>query len=416
MSAVKPLPAIQPDAAINPGSKIRAAVRAAMAREFPAGLRALVLTGSLARDEGTWLHDERGVRLAGDAEFLAIFEDRVALPPPARVATLNRVIENRLCAERIQARIGVVPVGLAYLRGLRPHIFAYELRAHGQVLDGDPRVLELVPRFPAAAIPLEDGFWLLLNRMIELLEALSTAAPEPGVRLAERVRHCAAKLWLDMATSFLLFQGEYESTYRARRAKLAAALAAVTASPIDAARFQDRTAVATRWKLRDGRGGSPVTIAEPTVTVDDLVAQVADVRALWRWELARLGAAFDAEVADHVLMERWVAAQPVAVRLRGWASVVKRHGLRASLKRLPRWAARSTSGSPRYLIYAAASELFFALPALLGPNPLVAPAALLERVRRRLPRGDELEGDPSWRGAARAIASNYHQFLEDTRS
>jgi len=36
---------------------------------FPRGLRAVVLTGSLARGEGTWLRDGSRVRLAGDADF-----------------------------------------------------------------------------------------------------------------------------------------------------------------------------------------------------------------------------------------------------------------------------------------------------------------------------------------------------------
>ena len=49
---------------------------------FQHGLRAVVLTGSLARGEGTWLHDGSRVRLAGDADFLCVFDDHAALPRP----------------------------------------------------------------------------------------------------------------------------------------------------------------------------------------------------------------------------------------------------------------------------------------------------------------------------------------------
>ena len=51
------------------------------ARDYGPSLRAVVLTGSLARDEATWVRDGAGRRLLGDAEFLLVFEQRVALPP-----------------------------------------------------------------------------------------------------------------------------------------------------------------------------------------------------------------------------------------------------------------------------------------------------------------------------------------------
>ena len=402
MSAVRPLPVI------NPGETIVASVRDALTRAWPAGLRAVVLTGSLARGEGTWLRDQSRTRLAGDAEFFAIFEDGAALPAAARIAALQQEIENQLRANLIEAKIGLSPVGLDYLRRLRPHIFAYELLAHGKVICGDPRILALAPNFSRAAIPLEDGFRLLVNRIIELIESLCAMPAEPGAKLPERVRHSAAKLWLDTATSFLLFQGQYESTYRARGVKLKRSLASGLETPIDAARFAERVELATRWKLGEGE-------SEPTVTIADLVTQIGDVRALWRWELGRLNAASSA-AGDSELVQRWIAGQPVAARLRGWAAVVKRHGLVASLGRLPRWSVQAMAGSPRYLIYAAASELFFALPAILRRDPRAEAALSWARVGRRLPLARELKNGVSWRNAGQAIAWNYHQFLESTRS
>ena len=406
MSAVKPWPVINPDRARD--GAIITAVRDGLTQAFPTGLRAVVLTGSLARGEGTWLHDQAGARLAGDAEFFAIFADGIALPAAARVAALRQACETQLRVNRIEAKIGVSPVGPAYLRRLRPHIFACELLQHGQVICGDRRVLELAPPFAITAIPLEDGLRLLMNRMIELLEAVCAAPLGRDVELPERVRHSAAKLWLDTATSYLLFQGRYETTYRARGRRLAQSLAAGLATPIDAASFAARVTVATRWKLGEDA-------AVPTVTVDDLVTQVGAVRALWRWELDRLnptGGASD----DGELMRRWSAGQPLAARVRGWAAAVKRHGVVASFGRLPRWAVRVRAGSPRYLIYAAASELFFTLPAILGPDAPAARPSSWIHVTRRLPVVERGAADGAWRGVGAAIAWNYHRFLEDTRA
>jgi hypothetical protein len=403
LSAVKPLPLI------NSAEAVVTAVRDAVTHVFPAGLRAVVLTGSLARGEGTWLFEHQATRLAGDAEFFAIFDDGVALPSAARVAALIEEVENLLRANSITAKIGVSPVGPDYLRRLRPHIFAYELLHHGQVICGDPRVLELATPFASAAIPLEDGFRLLLNRMIELIESVCAAPCDlDAALLPERVRHSAAKLWLDTATSYLLFQGQYESTYRARGAGLVRSLAAGLATPIDAAHFVERVTVATQWKLGDN-------IAMPTVTVDDLVTQVGDAQKLWRWELGRLDPASGAS-GDRELMRRWIAGQPLAARGRGWAAVVKRHGITPSLARLPRWAAQAMAGSPRYLIYGAASEFFFALPAILRPDSGAARPPSWAFVRRGLPVVNQAEEDGSWCHAGAAIAWNYHRFLEDTRA
>lgn len=402
MSAVKPLPVI------NPAGAIVTAVRDTLTHVFPAGLRAVVLTGSLARGEGTWLSDQPGTRLVGDAEFFAIFDDGEALPSAARVAALTQEIEHQLRANSITAKIGVSPVGPDYLRRLRPHIFAYELLQHGQVICGDPRVLDLVPLFASAAIPLEDGFRLLLNRMIELIESVCAAPVERAAALPERVRHCAAKLWLDTATSYLLFQGQYESTYRARGAGLARSVAAGLATPIDVAHFAERVTVATGWKLGE-------SASVPTVTVDDLAAQVGDVQKLWRWELGRLAPASGAS-GDRELMRRWIAGQPLAARVRGWAAVVKRYGVARSLARLPRWVPQAMAGSPRYLIYGAASEFFFALPAILRPDSRAARPSSWAFVSRGLPVVNQPANDGSWRHVGAAIAWNYHRFLEDTRA
>jgi hypothetical protein len=374
---------------------------------FPQSLRAVVLTGSLARGEGTWIGDEVRYRLAGDAEFLVVFKEHAAqLRSAALVSELARAVENQLHDAGVEAHIGLSPVGPEYLRRLRPHIFAYELLEHGEVIWGDGNILTLVRAFSIADIALEDGFQVLVNRIIELLEALSNSSGS----ISHCVQYRATKLWLDMATSFLLFEREYESTYRRRADKLAQMVLAatgiggITAGPIPLNHFSERVQLATDYKL--GKSDRA-----PIICGENLAGLIEDAHSLWRWELARLVRS-DPSASDDELLSRWTRAQDVVGRMRGWAAIVKRFGPRASARLMPRWARWGLVGSPRRLIYGVASQLFFALPAILAHRV----GGSYGKWTRRLPVMNESASAPSWQNVGRAVAWNYHHFLEGTRS
>jgi hypothetical protein len=375
---------------------------------FPSGLRAVVLTGSLARGEGTWLHGNPRVRLAGDADFLGVFDDHATLPPPDRIAQLKRVSEERLASAGIEAQVGLSPVSASYLRRLQPAIFSYELITHGKVVWGDPHILELTPAFAASQIPIDDGFRLLMNRMIELLEIV--CEHDPLAASASAVCYRAMKLWLDMATSYLLFERQYVPTYRGRAARLRELAAESSAvAPIPMRPFARRVARATRCKLAE--------IGDTDIRgFADLATLINAGHSLWRWELQRLTAA---GASDHDLLQRWIAAEPIAARIRGWAAVVKRSGTARSMARMPAWIVLARKGSPRRLIYAAASDLLFALPRLLEKDAVPGTDPRWDKVRRGLPIFDGPENRSSrygWCSLGRAIAFNYNSFLAPTRS
>src|SRR5215831_12427853 len=253
--------------------------------------RSVVLTGSMSRGEASWGEENNRLRLLGDAEFLVVFNDGVKLPDANQVSRVTSQVEARLCDRGIDAHVGLSPVAEKYLRALRPHIFAYELIAHGKVIAGDPDILQLTPEFSPVDIPLEDGFRLLMNRVIELLEALCD--DDPGQ--SHRVPYRTLKLWLDMATSFLLFKGAYEPTYRARAIRLREMASSGSDFPIPADYFTDRVAQATSVKLGGraevaGRGEFPLFVNA--------------VRELWRWQLQRL-TGMSACASDAALRRKW---------------------------------------------------------------------------------------------------------------
>jgi hypothetical protein len=375
-----------------------------LAASFPR-LRAVVLTGSVARGESTWIRSGGQCRLIGDAEFLLILPKPSSMPSAAQLGAVKAAIKARLRHERIAATIELSPVGPRYLRRLQPHIFAFELVTNGKVVWGDRQVLDLVPRFTAADIPLEDGFRLLMNRIIELLGRVSEAGRSGEISGA--VSYPAVKLWLDMATSFLLFSGEYRPSYRARAQRLSELSGLTLSCPVERERFIAQVAMATRCKI----SGST---AYPVASTAALFGLIEDAHALWRWELARLTGT-TTEAKDDELLRLWIAAQQLAPRLRGWASLVKRCGAGRSMAHLPQWLSQARCGSPRSLVYAAASRLFFALPRLLANPDNSAGAALIPAWRRTLPMSGP-GAITGWRSLGKAIAWNYHQFLEFTRA
>ncbi len=382
-------------------------------KQYAGDLRAVILTGSLARDEGTWRTDGGRTRALGDAEFLLVFFDRAPLPGAADVEKIAESIDSHLAALGIVCPITLSPVHDMYLRRLRPAIFAYELRASGQVVWGDATVLSLTPAFAASDIPLEDAWRLLCNRLVEQLEA----APEMSERstdLPEPALYRTVKLHLDMATSLLVFLGCYEPSYRRRAERLRDLAQQQHQSdryPFRLEPFARIVTACTEWKLAEGDGPVPEGVSWEGV--------IERSHRLWRWEVARLSGA-SPDLPNHALLETWLRCQPAADRARGWLHVLRKCGWQQSWRLWPRWASLARRGSPRYLVYSAACRLLFELPrleggcsdradegagweALWGDLPVIRPWA---NQRRALP----------WQEAASEITWSYREFLVGTRA
>src|SRR5260370_28017289 len=119
-------------------------------------IKAIILTGSLARKEGTFVYEAGGWQQFGDAEFLLVFEERAALPLNENLLNLQRAVESELLTRGLQCKISLAAVHPKYLRQWRPHIFAYELLTHGRGLWGDP-VFSSIPRLLPTAIRSQDA-------------------------------------------------------------------------------------------------------------------------------------------------------------------------------------------------------------------------------------------------------------------
>ncbi len=383
-----------------------------MAAAHGARLNSLVLAGSLARDEATVVAAAGRWMLLGDADFLAVFHPEAGLPTTPDLQRICRHIEAALLRRAMLCRVTVDAAHPDYLRRLRPHIFGYELRC-GEVVWGDRDALSLIPPFSASDIPLEDAWRLLCNRVIEQLEVVEDLTGQSRA-LSTQVRYRTIKLYLDMATSLLLFAGEYEPTYRGRAERLA--LLAARARPEDdypfsLRAFSQRVAACTRWKLSpaevDGTGGREFW---------EEAAHYA--RLLWRWELKRLLGTW-ADLPDRLLHQLWMRRQPFSPLIRGWLYMLRKQGWHRSWRLWPSWSRLCWQASPRYWVYAAASEVFFRLPSLLGgANEGLEAELHWEELGAWLPMRQAQPGNglPRWRRLAAEIVWNYHEFLEGTRA
>jgi hypothetical protein len=380
---------------------------------FGASLRALVLTGSLARGEETVEQQPTLSRVLGDAEFLLVFQENAILPSRASIQELRQDLEQALEHDQIRCKVDLSAVHPIYLQRLPEHIFSYELRNRGRVLWGDFSILSDIPAFSAQDILQEDAWRILCNRLIELLEEPQDFLGECGA-CADGLVYRTAKLYLDLATSFLVFAGAYAPSYREREKNLrllAQRSRTQNAWPFELADFSARVTACTAWKL---------SARQPRNVAVQIRWQEAIrfARHLWRWELSQLTDSPN-ETSDCELMYRWMRRQPASKRIRGWLYVMRNRGWLRSWHDWGRWRQLARQASPRYCVYHAASELAFQLPSIVDNDLNAQEVTEIQRLGNWLPLSCDIRGDESftiWQRLASAIVSNYHMFLEKTRA
>jgi hypothetical protein len=383
-------------------------------------LKALILTGSLARDEATWRPTGNGIQFLGDAEFMIIIQDKQKVPSEALINLICRGAEAELHDQGIDCQLSSGAVHEKYLSGVAETIFGHELLNCGEVLYGDPGILLSKPA-RAESVSEEDGWRLLANRMIELLEIVPELA-DGNSGLSETAQYRLAKLYLDMATSVLVFKGEYVAGYKRRAEKLQCLHQRDLLSdlPLDVNWFVGIVGRCARHKVHHSWEG-----ASPFAKKHSVAQAVSDARSLCSWELAQI---HRSEASDPAAMLRvHMGKQKFAKRLRGWAFVARRAGFMQCVSHGWRWLGLLSSASPRYCVYAAGLEFWSIFGRASGfPFPDLNSAAepesgaassQLQTISHWLPVASSFKGAGNKvRGMAEAILWNYHEFLVRTRS
>jgi hypothetical protein len=384
----------------------REAVRCSV-KQGAQGLRAIILTGSMARAEGTYITQYGSTQVMGDAEFVLVFRDHASVPSAEQMGEIRKEIESSLAAQQISCAVGLSAVPPSFLTASRAHVFSYELRMWGKVIWGEPKILELMPMFQSSEIPLEDAWRLLQNRVVEMLQFTDDFV-DIRAALPAKTHYRTVKLYLDMATSLLLFAGAYAPTYQQRMESLRELVPkkGKVDWPFSLENFVQEVASCTDWKL----GGS----TGPTSQDGNFwVKAVGCARQLWRWELVCLTGS-NIDVADKDLFTAWMRRQAYEQRLRGWLFVMRHQGWLHSWRQWPRWACRAWQASPRFWIYLAASEFLFGLAGALESGT-ADDGDQFSKILDYLPLKREAHGTPGWREIAQEISFNYNQLLIETR-
>jgi len=390
-------------------------VSEATRRTFGANVRAVILTGSLSRNEASIQRDSEGIwRVKGDAEFLILLAAECPLPIDWDTERNGLEIEALLLNQGIDCPISLGYCHEGFFRSMTPHMFAYETRETGTVISGEAESLTLIPAFAPSDIPLEDAWRTLSNRMIELAEAMAAQSAPNSNGVPQEVAYRSMKLTLDTATSVLLFEGKYAPTYSQRAenfSRLAATAERLSGSTIPLRDFAHAVATCTNWKLSGDVPAGYVSWEWVRSTCQRAIE-------VWKWELRRLsGERPDPSLEK--LLKTAMQRQSLTARARGWVSVIRSEGWLRSLRWWPRWLIMALRTTPRYWTYEAVGELFLRIDEyLLNSSKTQADGAALETLRVDLPLwpSGTLADSRNWRLFARAIAFNYHRYLEGTRS
>lgn len=378
---------------------------------------ALILTGSIARGEGSFIEAADGrARLLGDVEFLLVSES----PERERAvaAGLEAALSEALLGEGIHAPVDVGTVRPDYFDGIRPHIFGVELKAHGKVVAGDRSIMERMPEFGPRDIPRWDAIHLLFNRMVEQMIALEGLLHGD----AEDIRNAYyqnIKLTVDMGGSLLAFQRRYLTTYRERARAVEPALYFV-----DHAGTRERLSTlplevksATAVKLNPSI--DPVLSWNGTASRMDWYRRtvlrrwldlVDRVRTLWGWEMNRhLDGPWTDETEE--LLQRYLKRERLASRMRGWAKWMLRSrgkGYAPYMQLLRSFPA----GSPRALIYAAAAMVYFSSPQALAGDDGVGHVNEANRALEMLPHHGKFSSS-DWTSACRCVVESWKEHVKD---
>ena len=379
---------------------------------YPKGVvKAVVLTGSMARGEGSAFFERDRLKSFSDMEMLVVFDDQEDMGlQRTRLKALSQGIRERLKGEGIICEVEYGPAPLRYFRKLKPHIFGIELKRHGKVVWGDKGVLDTIPTMDEKEIPKEDGWYLLSNRIIEQIKALDAFLMR---RSFQNFLFSYSKMIVDLATSILIFTNLYRSSYRERAVLIEEGVKRIE-NPSLRKELSKLPETVRFWV--DVRS-NPLLLTRVITGKcrNDILVKwlelIPIVKKIWIWELnLLLGEEKTLDVER--LLERLLLKEPLRRKIKGWAKLLLMPELswdmalsKAALKNL-------FFGSPRYMTYAGSSLLYFHLPGLIGKDSSEKEEKVLNLVERYIPvRFGSPNGLPMWRYYGTELVKGWEVFL-----
>jgi len=384
---------------------------------------AVVLSGSMARDEQTVLRIDDFFQVLGDAEFYLVFDRRAkARAFASHIPSLVLEIERRLLALGIRCPVGFATPTLRTLRQMSPHIMGYELRTTGKVVWGERDVLNSIPGFGSEEIPVWDSWRSMSNRMIEQLGQVEAFQAGSKKESAELLYRCL-KIQLELATLVTHFHGAFQPTYQQR----AEAIRQLQASSVPASllpwwpELAKRVEMATQFKLQKNDTSLYTKIFSARCSAEETAVLVRTecqevlslVRSVWFWGAERLLGGPPRNCDEPLRAGLAIAsAQSWRWRARGWAHLLLLESGGPKMESWGRFLRLSRWGGPRFLAYSVAAALYFSWPDWMGGNSHAADSAAAQAIDFFPMPGGCAGTKIGWLAACQIVFKGWQEYLE----
>jgi predicted nucleotidyltransferase len=180
---------------------------------------AVILLGGYGRGEGTPFIRSDGSQAPFNDYDLVIVVKTISI----QITLLFQRLEKEL-TEQLGIPVDLCPYALHALASREFSLLNYEMKHGHMVILGDDNVLDAMPNYDTATIPVSEGARLLMNRgklLLDIKRRLATAQP-----LSEDERICFIKFINKVLLAFgdaaLLAAGKYDISYAVKKQRISA--------------------------------------------------------------------------------------------------------------------------------------------------------------------------------------------------
>ena len=190
---------------------------AVYASSFSGHWKALVLTGSYGRGEGSLMIDPSGQELPLNDYNLVVVTNSLY---PLLMYSLEKL--GKELSEEIGLPVDLRPYLAAALPKCEFSLLNYEMKYGHRVIRGNQTILDVMPAYAHDAIPRSEGTRLLMNRGRLLLDIKRRLARPETLTREEREQFLKFLFKVDLAFGdcALLLRGAYDPSYAVKRNRL----------------------------------------------------------------------------------------------------------------------------------------------------------------------------------------------------
>jgi len=181
-------------------------------------VKSIILTGSLARKEGSVIFHGERVEIFSDYDLI-VHSKRVTQKIRRKLGNLAKRLTDKFSKEGLVSHVEIVPISTHTLSNMTSCMFALELKKHGRSLYGEDH-RKTMPDLKATDIQQKDSLKMLHNRIAGVLACFDPAIflrmEKRDLSLAKLLIYHIAKNYVDMGSSLLSFKKMYVCSYRER--------------------------------------------------------------------------------------------------------------------------------------------------------------------------------------------------------